>query len=311
MLYGVTLRARRVRQLLTGSPRAQVAAGGVVAVLVAGVAVGIGALHGDGSAPALASTAGETRDARTGPQSARRPPAPVTEQPAAPAQRIGEAPPPTAEPAPGELAGGAVAPVEVTRPAAPTAPVAPTTKKPATKPVTYDAIAGLGCTGKGTSYRNYGWFKNGSAGWYTLGQGSTHEGGCDGRFDDMPMSGDPHRDTPSQAMVYGFQIGPAEQLCDLYVFVPTSPSQRDVIAVPAHLAVITGTTIDAPLYGSPGPDKYLNQRDHHSTWLSLGRFPVGNGAIGIKVTNRGYADGYDVTYPHVAGGAARARCTAA
>jgi len=311
MFYGVTLRARRARQLFTGSPRAQIVAGAVVAVLVAGVAVGIGALHGGGPAPALASIAGETRDARPGPGSAGRPPVPVAGPPAAPAQRVGEAPPPTAEPAPGDLADGAVAPAEVTRPVAPPTPAAPTVKKPAPKPVTYDAIAGLGCTGEGTSYRNYGWFKNGSAGWYTLGQGSTREGGCDGRFDDMPMSGDPHRDAPGQAMVYGFRIGSADQLCDLYVFVPTSPSPRDVIAVPAHLAVITGTTIDAPLYSSPAPDKYLDQRDHHSTWLSLGRFPVGNGAIGIKVTNRGYSDGYDVTYPHVAGGAARARCTAA
>ncbi|BCY07253.1 hypothetical protein [Actinoplanes sp. L3-i22] len=189
--------------------------------------------------------------------------------------------------------------------------VAGTTAAAAPKAVTYAAIAGIGCTGAGTSYAHYGWFKAGNGGWWTLAQGSTREGGCGGQFDDMPLSGQVHVDTAGQAMVFGFRVGGAAQTCALDFYVPTSPSARDVVVHPVHFAVLTGTGVDSPVYTSPAGDRFLSQRDHHESWLSLGSYPVRNGTIGIKITNRGSPYGYPVSDPHVAGGAVRASCVAA
>jgi len=297
---------RRAWRFLAGSPAAQLVAGGVAAVLVTGaVVVGGG---GSTAPPAPAAVISAEQPAEPIPPAV--PPAAVAPTTAAAEPRVvseglGVPPEPAAPVKQPVAAGGAAVP-----PPAGRAPTTPPAQPARVKAVVYDAIAGLGCTGKGTSYSHHGWFKNGDKGWWTLAYGSTREGGCDGRFDDMPMSGQAHADTAGQALVYGFKVGPARQTCALAVFVPTSSSARDVIAAPAHAVVITGTTIDAPLYTSPAPEKFVNQRDHHSTWLPLGSYPVTNGAIGVRFTNRGYSASYPVTDPHVAGGAVRARCTA-
>jgi len=303
---------RRRWRFLVGSPSAQLAAGVVAAVLVTGGVVWAGSAERNPETPGSvpAAEAGEAADLPTEPGHPPVPPARGKEAPAAAdpgtvIEGLGVPAEPPARVKVPVAAGGEAA-------RAPATDVAPTTRpaQARAKAVVYDAIAGLGCTGKGTSYSHHGWFKNGDAGWWTLAYGSTKEGGCDGRFDDMPMSGKAHEDTAGQAMVFGFRVGAARQTCALSVFVPTSSSARDVIAAPAHLVVITGTTIDAPLYAAPAPDKFINQRDHHSTWLPLGSYSVRNGAIGVRFTNRGYSAGYAVTDPHVAGGAVRARCTA-
>jgi hypothetical protein len=57
--------------------------------------------------------------------------------------------------------------------------------------VTFTEFAGLGRTAAGTSYAHYGWFKDGNSGWWTLAEGSTHDGGCDG--DEMPQGSSPQR----------------------------------------------------------------------------------------------------------------------
>jgi hypothetical protein len=177
--------------------------------------------------------------------------------------------------------------------------------------VTYSAIAGLGCDSASATYARYGWFKSGNAGWWTLAQGSTREGGCSGEFDDMPMSGGANTTDHAQGMVFGFRVGGGRQNCALALYIPSSSSPRDVIANPAYLVVMTGTGNGSAAYSSPPGYRAISQRDNHNSWLSLGTYPVSNGLIGVKLTNRGAEAGYPVTYPHIAGGAVRARCVAA
>ncbi|MFF5075624.1 hypothetical protein ACFY36_01120 [Actinoplanes sp. NPDC000266] len=226
-------------------------------------------------------------------------------------------------PAATRTAAGPPAPAATTTaanaPAPPAAAPAATTTKAATaqptvaaKAVTYSAVAGLGCTGAGAIYSAYGWFKNGNAGWWTLAQGSTREGGCNGKFDDMPMSGSAGADTAGQALVWGFHIGAAPQVCSLWIYVPTSASKRDVIASPVRLVVMTSTKIDSTPYPGAAGERTVSQAAaNHSRWVPIGNYRVTNTTIGVKLTNRGNAGGYPVTYPHIAGGAVRARCTAA
>ncbi|MEO3747904.1 hypothetical protein [Plantactinospora sp. B5E13] len=176
--------------------------------------------------------------------------------------------------------------------------------------VTYTGVAGRGCTSPGTTYTEHGWYTNGDAGWWTLAHGSYTGNGCNGQFTDMPMSGDANRDTAGQAIVWGFKVGSRAQQCTLSLYVPTSASSRDVAATNAHFAVVHGTTIDNTTYVNPSGDKYVNQGAHHSSWVTLGTWPVHNGMIGVKLTNRGNPYGYPMTYPHLAGGAVKARCVA-
>lgn len=187
--------------------------------------------------------------------------------------------------------------------------------------VTYHAIAGLGCTGAGTSYSRHGWFKNGNGGWWTLASGSTTEGGCNGQFDDMPTSGKADAATAGRAMVFGFRMGGGAQTCTLQLYIPSSPTvptaadpgrgKRDVIVNPVHIAVMTGPDLGSATYSSPSGSRTVSQAGNHGSWTSLGSYPVRNGTIGVKITDRGTPWDYPVTNPHIAGGAVRANCTAA
>lgn len=307
-LGGAVRMAQRVFQFFVGSPPRQLVAGGVAAVVITGIVIGVGAAGPDDNQPAAAAPAAEVQPAPADQAPTLAAPAPFAADPPHGTAEA-TAPLPPADPAVLPAAGGQAPPPETTATATPRAAAATSPAAPKAAVVTYDAIAGLGCTGKGTSYSNHGWFKNGDAGWWTLAYGSTREGGCDGRFDDMPMSGKAHEDTAGQAILYGFQVGAGKHQCALSLYVPTSSSSRDVAGVGVHLAVLTGTKVDSPLYSSPAPDHYVSQRDHHSSWIAVGTYPVSNGAIGVKFTNRGYSAGYPMTDPHIAGGAMRARCT--
>ncbi|SDT09735.1 hypothetical protein SAMN04489716_2497 [Actinoplanes derwentensis] len=246
----------------------------------------------------------------------------ISPNPAAPAISAG-----TTGPTPGKPAVPAV--TTTTGTASPTTgattkPGTTATTKPATavvaKKVTYSAIAGLGCTGAGTSYTRHGWFKDGKGGWWTLASGSTTTGGCNGQFDDMPTSADANAATPGRAMVFGFQTGAGAQSCALDLYVPVSPTvpttadpgqgRRDVIVNPVHIAVLTGTGLNSTAYSSPSGARTVSQASNHGSWVSLGSYPVSNGTIGVKITDRGIPWGYPVTDPHIAGGAVRAKCMA-
>ncbi|MEV4346912.1 hypothetical protein AB0J83_20845, partial [Actinoplanes sp. NPDC049596] len=124
-----------------------------------------------------------------------------------------------------------------------------------------------------------------------------------------PMSGS-DADSAGQSIVWGFQVGSAAQSCTLSLYVPTSSSARDVAARSAHFAVVHGTTAGNTTYVNPSGEKIVNQSAHHSSWVALGTFPVHNGMIGVKLTNRGDPNGYAESYPHLAGGAVSIVCVA-
>ncbi|WP_143234487.1 hypothetical protein [Paractinoplanes atraurantiacus] len=319
------------------SPVVLVVVGVAVTALIAGVVAFAGGSSGDhpSARPAITMSASPEIVEETPPAAETLAPPPGSVD-TDPAQKepvtIGDLPAITGEPAapdavasPGapaatRTAAGRPAPATTTpvAPAPPPAAPATTTKTATTQPtaaakaVTYSAVAGLGCTGAGAIYSAYGWFKNGNAGWWTLAQGSTREGGCNGKFDDMPMSGSAGADTTGQALVWGFHIGSAPQVCSLWIYVPTSPSKRDVIASPVRLVVMTSTKIDSTPYPGAAGERTVSQAAaNHSRWVPIGNYRVTNTTIGVKLTNRGHAGAYPVTYPHIAGGAVRARCTAA
>jgi hypothetical protein len=110
--------------------------------------------------------------------------------------------------------------------------------------------------------------------------------------------------------MWGFNVGSKAQSCNLWIYVPTSSSARDVAATAAHVAVVHGTTIDSTTYNDPAGDHVIDQRNHRSSWLWLGRYPVNNGTIGIRLTNRGNPNGFPESFPHLAGGAAEVECFA-
>jgi translation initiation factor IF-2 len=282
---------RAMRRGPQSSAVGKVAVGALVIVLSAGSVVGMSVLlrgTGKSTAPASALAGGAGTGAGNGSVLVSPSPSGKARSSAKPAAN-----------SPRTVIVPAPHPSRSTRSAAP--------PKPAAKVVTYTNVAGLGCTVNGASYVETGWYQNGDAGWWTLGSGSFAGNGCDGRFTDMPMSGT-ESDTAGQSIVWGFQVGSAAQSCKLSLFVPTSSSARDVAAKSAHIAVIHGTTAGHSTYVSPGGDRVINQSAYHSRWVDLGTYPVHNGAIGAELTNRGSTSGYDMTYPHLAGGAVRISC---
>jgi translation initiation factor IF-2 len=272
---------RTVRPGRASSPAGRIAVGALVVVAVAGVVVGAGALLGDTGKQTVASSAGSDQGKAAALPSPSSPSGSPSGSPSVGANnKRGQA---------GTGTGGKKA-------------------APPAKPVTFQGVSGRGCTSATVSYAEYGWYNNGDAGWWTLGGGSWTGDGCNGQFSDMPMSGNANADTAGQAMMWGFTVGPRAQDCTLSVYVPTSSSARDVAVTAAHFAVVNGTTMSSITYADPSGDRFIDQRDHHSAWLPLGTYPVRNGTIGVRLTNRGDPNGYPETFPHLAGGAVKVEC---
>ncbi|MFC3736128.1 hypothetical protein [Paractinoplanes deccanensis] len=324
---------RTVRSGPQRSPVGQVAASALIIVVLAGIVVGAGILlrpktpaekpvAATASAPSKVNPSSSRTPVRApqaqsgaqgapGPQGAPGAPgadAPVANQVAAAPAAAAAHPASTA----GTTAAAKPAPAPATTATtgATAAAAARAATQGAVKKVTYSGVAGRGCSSAGSVYTEHGWYTSGNAGWWTLANGSYTGNGCNGQFTDMPMSGSASSDDSDQAIVWGFSVGSAAQSCTLSLYVPTSASARDVAATAAHFAVVHGNTIYNTTYVNPSGDHYVNQRDHHSSWVGLGTYPVHNGMIGVKLTNRGNPSGYPVTYPHLAGGAVRVSCVA-
>jgi hypothetical protein len=323
---------RNVRRGSSASPLGKVAVSGLVVVLTAGSVVGLGLLL---NKPAKLEAAGRTSASASA--SASNPAvAPSGESRRSPAgQPAGAIPGGTGPqvPRPGTVALGApvaggagtVAGGAGTVTGGGTAPragaaaagggstgqgsssVGSSTQRSTARTVRFQATAGLGCDSEGAGYGEYGWYENGDAGWWRLAYGSYTGEGCSGEFTDMPMSGS-DRDTDGQAMMWGFAPGRAPLTCELSLFVPTSSSSRDVAAARAHFAVVHGNRPSDATYTNPSGDRFVNQGANNNRWVGLGTYPVSDGQIGVKLTNRGTTSGYPMTYPHLAGGAVKIVC---
>ncbi|MFI7608286.1 hypothetical protein ACIBTV_24495 [Micromonospora sp. NPDC049366] len=311
--------ARTVRRTRPHSAVGTVAVSALTVVVVAAVVVAGGALLNRSSGTGQTSTAGRTEasvpsvgTSATAPGSgpAGRPGAPGPAGPPGPPGPAG--PPGPSGPTVQSGSTGTVARSGSTAGTDSAAQRATTAeKKQSPSPtVTYTGVAGRGCASAGTTYAEYGWYTKGDAGWWTLANGSYTGDGCNGQFTDMPMSGDANWDQPGQAIVWGFNVGSRRQSCTLSLYVPTSNSPRDVAATRAHFFIVHDTS-DNVSYSNPTGQVFVNQGANHRRWVTLGTWPAENGKIAVKLTSRGNPNGYSMTYPHLAGGAVRARCVAA
>ncbi|MEV5594291.1 hypothetical protein [Streptomyces sp. NPDC052496] len=178
-------------------------------------------------------------------------------------------------------------------PAAPPEPTkspTPEAKKPtpprvagAGAKVTYEGIAGPGCpTPPRGGYHQAGVHGEVGVGWYGLTGGSTREGGCSGQFTSVPMSGDPNKDTDNNIM-WWWEPGPESRSCQVLVYVPSGPSERDVQGSPTHYQVLT----DPFNPGSKVGAFTVDQVAHRGSWQQAGAFPVRQNKIGVKLMDRG------------------------
>lgn len=293
---------RSVRRGQQSSAVGKVAVGALVVVLSAGSVTGLSVLLRRKDSSTTAATAQATTTAA---QSAPSSAGPSMSLPASPSV----SPSPGGRQEGGSSVTQSVASKSLALKSKSPAAAAATKTTDASAKITYSNFAGLGCAVNGASYVETGWYKDGNSGWWTLADGSYLGHGCDGRFTDMPMSGT-ESDTSGQTIMWGFKVGSAAQSCTLDLYVPNSSSARDVAAKSAHFAVVYGTSTGNSTYTTPSGEHIVDQSAHHSSWVSLGRYPVYNGQIGVKLTNRGSTSGYTVTYPHLAGGAVMINCTA-
>ncbi|MFH8343259.1 hypothetical protein [Streptomyces sp. NPDC018045] len=205
---------------------------------------------------------------------------------------------PTAKPgkapgeAPGKKAGDPSPGGGAKSPAAP-APTPSAKKSPKSEPkkpaaprvakVTYEGIAGPGCpTPPSGGYHQAGVHGEVGVGWYGLTGGSTREGGCSGQFTSVPMSGDPNKDTDNNIM-WWWEPGPQSRSCQVSVYVPSGPSERDVQGSPTHYQVLT----DPFNPGTKVGGFVVDQVAHRGSWQSAGTFPVHQNKIGVKLMDRG------------------------
>ncbi|MDX3232360.1 hypothetical protein [Streptomyces sp. ME19-01-6] len=155
--------------------------------------------------------------------------------------------------------------------------------KSAGSKVIYTDYAGPSCpTPPRGGYYEQNRFTDGDGGWYSLGGGGYVGHGCNGVFASVPMSGDPAKDANSRVM-WWWEPGTSAKSCQLSVYVPKGPNDRDVAGHPTTYHVLTD-----PFDRTTKYDAFtVNQAGHRGQWVNAGSFAVKQGKIGIKLLDRG------------------------
>lgn len=155
--------------------------------------------------------------------------------------------------------------------------------KSADSKVIYTDYAGPSCpTPPRGGYYEQNRFTDGDGGWYSLGGGGYVGHGCDGVFASVPMSGDPDKDAHSRVM-WWWEPGTSARSCQVSVYVPKGPNDRDVAGHPTTYHVLTDPFDRTTKYDSFTVD----QAGHRGQWVDVGSFAVKQGKIGIKLLDRG------------------------
>ncbi|MDW6064790.1 adhesin [Streptomyces sp. FXJ1.4098] len=155
--------------------------------------------------------------------------------------------------------------------------------KSAGSKVIYTDYAGPSCpTPQKGGYYEQNRFTDGDGGWYSLGGGGYVGHGCNGVFASVPMSGDPAKDAHSRVM-WWWEPGTSAKSCQLSVYVPKGPNDRDVAGHPTTYHVLTDPFDRTTKYDS----FTINQAGHRAQWVNAGSFAVKQGKIGIKLLDRG------------------------
>ncbi|MGW1680421.1 hypothetical protein [Saccharopolyspora sp. NPDC002376] len=144
---------------------------------------------------------------------------------------------------------------------------------------TFAAVSGPGCAGG--NFSRPGYYTDGDAGWKTAGSGAHAADGCNGSFDSMPMSGDPNKDGDNAA-VWRFTTGDVRQgSCQAWVLVPQGGITR-VGGAPSYYSVYQTDQTSNPV-----GDFTVDQVRQQGQWVDVGRFPVSDGRLTIKLHSRG------------------------
>jgi hypothetical protein len=162
----------------------------------------------------------------------------------------------------------------------------------------FSVVAGPGCGGGG--YSRAGFYTDGRSGWLTGSDGYSG-GGCDGRFDALPMSGDANSDDPSLFARWTFDPG-SHHDCAVTVYTPDNGSRVYVGGSPAHYS------IHRVSHGTALAGFHIDQPASLGRWVS-GRSFTADGPFYVRLDNTGQDwTGDKKTYAHVAAGRVRATC---
>jgi hypothetical protein len=171
----------------------------------------------------------------------------------------------------------------------------------ATKPGTWTAVGGPGCTNPATGFAESG-FYNGTevpaAAWSTSKTGGYFGDGCAGAFVSMPLSGKADAYDSNRYTVWTFNlgIGTKSESCQLNTYVPAAAALT-ALGGPAHYyyygAAYTSTSTATPL-GAYAVDQVANR----GRWVADDTFTVATGRVSVKLVDAGLN-------PATAGSAAR------
>jgi len=155
----------------------------------------------------------------------------------------------------------------------PAAAVAPASASP-----NYVAVSGWDC---GTR-ADRGFDVTGrAAAWYTVARGGWAHDGCHGTFEAIPMSGSDHDHDQNQSAIWWFTPGTGITRCDVAVYLPSVDQPADSAATSAQFFVTAGR--DGAIFAS----FVVNETARRGDWQPVGRYPVSQGGIAVKLVNQG------------------------
>ena len=105
---------------------------------------------------------------------------------------------------------------------------------------------------------------------------------CSGLFWALPMSGSIRDDLGMSVLWWYSPPGMTSGSCDVMIYIPVTDRPQDAAGHPTYYVVLRGRE-DATVVGAFVIDQVIN----HGRWVGAGRYPLHDGQIAIKMTNRG------------------------
>jgi hypothetical protein len=161
----------------------------------------------------------------------------------------------------------------------------------ATKPVTWTAVAGPGCTNKATGFTESGYYTgtaDPAADWSTSATGGYVGDGCTGGFVSVPLSGRADAYDSNRYTVWTFDLGAGStaESCRLYTYVPAVTAITSVGGNPA-LYYYYGDVYTAGSTVAPLGDYAVSQVANRGVWVPDNSFTVKTGRVSVKMVDAG------------------------
>jgi len=147
----------------------------------------------------------------------------------------------------------------------------------------YNGIAGPGCRSGSATFKEVGYYEDGTSGWLRGTEGGYTSDACNGQYDSIPMSGKAGKDDKS-SVVWTFSADSLSGAsCKVSVHIPAYWDATRVGGKPTFYSVHAGSGADGTTLGT----FEINQVDDVGKWDTTKKFTSRGSSVAVVMHTRG------------------------